>query len=98
MFYIVNEMFRTSYSRFRGGLLSLVCNEGRYDNTPFVERLCPLCKNGIETPLRDLFRVYSNRCEFHFFQVYVNEVCFTINNARDSGMVKKTNWQLKAKR
>ena len=42
-------MFRTAYSIFRGGLPSLACNEGHYNNTPFVERLCPLCKNGIET-------------------------------------------------
>ena len=41
MFCIVNRMFRTAFSRFRGGLLALACNEGRYNNTPFAERLCP---------------------------------------------------------
>ena len=52
-------MLKTVYSRFRGGLLSLACTEGRYNNTPFVERLCPLCKSDIET-------------EFHFLLVCQN--------------------------
>ena len=59
MLCIVNKMFRTAYSRFRGGFLSLACNECRYNNTPFVERLCPFCKSDIET-------------EFHFLQVCPN--------------------------
>ena len=51
---ILNKMYRTAYSRFRGSLFSFACSEGRYNITPFVERICPLWKNGIET-------------EFHFF-------------------------------
>ena len=67
MFCIVNKILRTAFSRFRGGLLSLACNEGHYDNTPFVKRLCPLCKNGtcIET-------------KFHFLLVcpYLSQIKF----------------------
>ena len=59
MFCIVNRMFRTAFSRFRGGLLALACNEGRYNNTPFAKRLCPLCKSDIET-------------EYHFLLVCPN--------------------------
>ena len=59
MFCIVNKMFRTAYSRFRGGLLSLTCNEGRDNNAPFAERLCPLCKSDIESEFHFLF-VCSN--------------------------------------
>ena len=59
MFCIVNIMLRTAFSRFRYGLLTLACNEGRYNNTPFVERLCPLCKSDIET-------------EYHFLLVCPN--------------------------
>ena len=37
MFCIVNIMFRTAFSRFRGVLLALACNENHYNyyNTPF---------------------------------------------------------------
>ena len=56
---ILNKMYRTAYSRFRGSLLSLACSEGRYNNTPFVKRICPLWKKGIKT-------------EFHFFLVCPN--------------------------
>ena len=52
-------MFRTAFSRFRGGLLKLECNEGRYNNIPFNERLCPLCKSDVET-------------EYHFLLVCPN--------------------------
>ena len=36
-------------SKFRGGLLKLECNEGRYNNVPFNERICLLFKRDIET-------------------------------------------------
>ena len=47
-------MFRTANSRFSGGLLSLACYEGRYNNTLFVERLCLFCKNDIEREFKFL--------------------------------------------
>ena len=59
MFCIANRMFRTAFSRFRGGLLKLECNGGRYNNIPFNEMLCPLCKSDVET-------------EFHFLLVCTN--------------------------
>ena len=49
-------MFRTLFTKFRGGLLQLECNVGRSNNIPFQERLCPLCHSDVET-------------EFHFLPV-----------------------------
>ena len=49
IFCVANRMFKTAFSRFRGGLLKLECNEGRYNNIPFSERICPLCNSDIQT-------------------------------------------------
>ena len=35
-------------TKFRGGLLKLECNVGRFNNIPFNERLCRLCKADVE--------------------------------------------------
>ena len=59
MFCIANRMFRTAFSRFRGGLLKLECSEDRYNNIPCNERLCRLCKSDGET-------------EYHFLLVCPN--------------------------
>lgn len=42
-------MLRLMLSRFRGGLLNLYCNEGRYNGIPFLERIYPLRNGDIET-------------------------------------------------
>lgn len=49
LFMVKHRMFRTALVKFRGSLLKLECNEGRYRNIPFNERLCPLCHTDIET-------------------------------------------------
>ena len=59
MFCITNRSFRTVFSKLRGGFLRIACNEGRYNNRSFDERLCPLCKTDIET-------------EYHFLLVCPN--------------------------
>ena len=59
MFCITNRSFRTVFSKLRGGFLKIACNEGRYNNRSFDERLCPLCKTDIET-------------EYHFLLVCPN--------------------------
>ena len=56
---IKNKAFRSVMSRFRGELLRLKCNEGRYNGIPFDERVCPLCEGGIET-------------EYHFLLICPN--------------------------
>ena len=37
-------MFSMVFSRLRGGLLTLACNEDCYNITPFVKLLYPMCK------------------------------------------------------
>ena len=51
LFNVKNRVFRTLFTKFRGGLLKLECNVGRYNNIPFQERLCPLyvCHSDVET-------------------------------------------------
>ena len=49
LFNIKNRVFRTLFTKFRGGLLKLECNVGGYINIPFQERLCPLCHSDVET-------------------------------------------------
>ena len=49
LFCVKNKIFRTVMSMYMGGLLKLECNEGRYNNIPFNERICLICKRDIET-------------------------------------------------
>lgn len=56
LFNVKNRVFRTLITKFRGALLKLECNVGRYNNIPFENRICPLCQLDIET-------------EFHFLLV-----------------------------
>ena len=73
-------MFRTAYSRFRGGLLSLACNEGRYNNNTFVERVCLLCKRGIETEF-DFLLVCPNlrQIRLNIFHSFGTHILLLIN-------------------
>ena len=46
-----------SIVRFRGGLLRIGINEGRYENIPYLERICKLCNsNEIDDESHFLFR------------------------------------------
>ena len=56
LFNMKNRVLRTLFTKFRGGLLKLEGNVGRYTSIPFQDRLCPLCHSDIET-------------EFHFLMV-----------------------------
>ena len=56
LFNIKNTILRTLFSKFRGGLLKLEGNMGRYPRVPFDTRLCPLCHSDVET-------------EFHFLMI-----------------------------
>ena len=49
VFAVKNKFYRTAMSKLRGGLLKIGCNEGRYSNTPFHERICILCNQDVET-------------------------------------------------
>ena len=61
-------------SRFRGGLLRLNCNEGRYNGIPFDERVCPLCEGGIETEYHFLL-ICPNLA--HIRSKYISAVWYT---------------------
>ena len=42
LFKMKNRVLRTLFTKFRGGLLKLEGNVGRYTSIPFQDRLCPL--------------------------------------------------------
>ncbi len=49
--YLINikqGWLRALLAKFRGGLLDLRGNSGRYDSTPLFERVCPLCNADVE--------------------------------------------------
>ena len=56
LFSVKNKLCRTTLTKFRGGLLRISCNEGRYNRTPLNERFCLLCNQDVDT-------------EFHFLLV-----------------------------
>ena len=43
LFNVKSRVFQTLFIKFRGGLIKLECNVGRYNNIPLQERLYPLC-------------------------------------------------------
>ena len=56
LFNIKNTILRTLFTKFRGGLLKLEGNMGRYPRVSFDARICPLCYSDVET-------------EFHFLMI-----------------------------
>ena len=55
-------------------------------------------QNVISFFIRDLLRVYLNKCEFHFLQLHINKTntcCFIIDNGRVPGMVNRQSDNLK---
>ena len=49
LFSVKNKLCRTTMTKFRGGLLRISCNEGRYNKTPLNERFCLLCNQDVDT-------------------------------------------------
>ena len=63
--YTNNLYHRSLLTRFRGGLLAIMCNTGVYQSIPWEQRICPLCNLDIETeyhfllicPILSVYRV-----------------------------------------
>ena len=79
---ILDSKLRKMLIKFRCGLLRLRLNEGRWLNVDISERICPLCKLGIESEYHFLFvcpeyctlrskylpYVYQTQPNFHKFK------------------------------
>ena len=64
LFSVKNKLCRTAMTKFRGGLLRISCNEGRYNRTPLNERFCLLCNQDVDT-------------EYYFHLVCIIEIHIT---------------------
>ena len=52
---LMSRFHRSTFAKFRCGILPLSLEVGRYRGISIENRICPLCKNGIETELHFLF-------------------------------------------
>ena len=49
VFAVKNKLCRNAMSKLRGSFFKIGCNEGRYSNTPFHDRICILCNQDVMT-------------------------------------------------
>ncbi len=62
---LMSRYHRSTFAKFRCGILPLNVEVGRYRGVKLENRTCPLCKNGIETEIHFLFEcVAYDRGEF----------------------------------
>ena len=47
--------YRKAITKLRGGLLDLRANTGRYENIPYEDRICLMCKTSIEDEFHFIF-------------------------------------------
>ncbi len=52
---LMSRFHRSTFAKFRCGILPLNIEVGRYRGVKLENRTCPLCKNGIETEIHFLF-------------------------------------------
>ncbi len=52
---LMSRFHRSTFAKFRCGILPLNLEVGRYRGISIENRICPLCKNGVETEIHFLF-------------------------------------------
>ncbi len=64
---LMSRYHRSTFAKFRCGILPLAIEVGRYRGVKVEERICPLCKNGVESETHFLLEcnVYDRGNFFH---------------------------------
>ena len=52
---LMSRYHRSTFAKFRCGILPLNLEVGRYRGIKAEDRICPVCKNGVETEIHFLF-------------------------------------------
>ena len=86
-------LYKQMLVKFRGGLLELRANTGRFESIPFNERICQVCNSDIETEFHFLLICpYFDhlRQEFisSYFYMHPSEVKFKILMNKDDTDLK----------
>ena len=93
MFAVKNKLYRTAMSKLMDGLLKIGCNEGRYSNTPFHERICILCNQDVETEYHFLLvcpalsHIRSNHMSSIFFTYPSVDKFFQLCTSKSTNMI-----------
>ena len=70
----LNRFHRSTFAKFRCGVLPLQIEVGRFRGQDEAQRICPICKRGVESELHFLFdcTVYDRGTYFHDIGLDVN--------------------------
>ena len=73
----LSKKYRSSFTKFRSGVAPIRVETGRYENLKLEERICPICKTGVEDEFHVLFTcsAYDNfrNCLFNHVKCFVPE-------------------------
>ncbi len=90
---VMNRKHHSSLAKFRAGVDPIRLETGQYEGLEVNDRICPICKNGIETeehvitrcpsyrvPRDILYNACTQLCDDFNSFTYIKKLCFIISN------------------